>query len=112
VVCPQETALSLRRAFLPGVLLGAFGLGQELLDLQIDLAELFAGPLVTDRTVSAGVGEDLRAVDGHGDVAHPQLLATRGQLEDLRECISEQRTFFCRRNAQRVSWSGCMSAQR
>ena len=36
--------------------------------------------------------EDLRVVDGHRDVAHPQLFAARGQFEDLREDIGEQRT--------------------
>ncbi len=70
---------------------GGFGLGQELLDLQLDLVELFAGAFVADCAVSAGVGEDLRAVDGHRDVAYLKLLAARGQLEDLREGIGQQR---------------------
>ena len=77
--------------------------------------ELHAGAFVADRAVSAGVGEELRAVAGHGDVAHPELLAARGQLEDLREGVGQQCAVLPAELVLTyggISWSGWVSARR
>ena len=65
-----------------------FGFGQQLLDLLFNLPQLLASATVTDRRVPARVGQHLRAVNGHRDLAHLQDSAAGGHAsltQDLRQ---------------------------
>jgi hypothetical protein len=51
---------------------GVLGFGEEFGDLVFEDLHLLNGVSVTDSSVFAGVGEDLGAVDGDGDVSNPE----------------------------------------
>ena len=91
-----------RQAILQGRRVGLVGLGQPLGDFQIEGVQGLLGVAVAHGGVFARVGQNLRAVDGHGDLADLQHPAARGQFEDLLKGLGQQRTVFAAKRAERV----------
>jgi hypothetical protein len=67
---------------------------EELGDLLFGELHLFDGVAVAHGAVFAGVGEDLGAVDGDGDIANLQDLGAGGEFEDLMEGGGGRRFVF------------------
>ena len=81
---------------------GLLGLGQELLHLGFEQGDRFAGARAAHGAVFAGVGEDLGAVGGDGELAELEHLELLGQLQHLDETLVEQRLVLAAEGAARV----------
>ena len=89
---------------------GIVGFLEQFGDLFAGEFHLFDGVAVAHCAVFAGVGEDLGAVDGDGDVADLQDLGAGGEFEHLVEGVGEQVT--CRVSDRRgLVYCGARSYQ-
>jgi hypothetical protein len=73
-----------------------------LVNLQLQLRDLFAGALGAHGRRLAGVGGDFRAVDTHRHLAKLGQLQLLGQLQDLDETLLHQRLVLRSESADRV----------
>ena len=69
---------------------GALGFGQQFGDLLAGQLHLLDRVAVAHRAVFAGIGQNLGAVDGHGEVAHLQHAGPRREFEHLVEGGTQQ----------------------
>ncbi len=81
---------------------GIFGFLKEFGDLLACEFHLLKGVAIAHGAVFAGVGKDLGAVDGDGDVADLQNFGTGGEFENLMEGFRKQVLVFAAEFADRV----------
>jgi hypothetical protein len=91
---------------------GLVGLGQKLRHFQFELGDHFAGPLVADGTVFAGVGQNLGAVGSHGELADLKPFELLGQWQNLDEALGEEGLVFAAEGAERVVIGMCAAVSR
>ena len=82
--------------------IGLLGFGQKFLDFQIEFLELLLGVAVAHGGVLAGIGQNLGAIDGYGDLTDFEDSAAGGHFQNLREGPLEKRSVFSAKSAKRV----------
>ena len=85
-----------------GLTVGVLGFGHQFFDFQVQLLDGFAGVLVADGGVLAGVGHHLGSIHRHRDLTDLQKLQRLRQFQDPHKGLLQQRFVFTPEGANGV----------